>query len=278
MFSAVAIPALIFFLGAIFIPESPRWLALNGNVDAARRTLLKIGGAQYANEALESIRDTAESDAVGLHWRNWRRSGVARIIGIGVILAALQQFCGINVIFNYAEEIFSAAGYGVSKVLLDIVATGAIGLIATFVSFTFVDRFGRRPLMLFGCLSLAILHVLIGFSYHLGLKGPTPLLLTLCAIGCYGMTLAPVTWILIAEIFPNQIRGVAVAISVSSLWIACFLLTYTFPIVSSAIGLTGTFWLYASICLAGFVFVFRSVPETKGKSLEEIENEITIRV
>jgi sugar porter (SP) family MFS transporter len=278
MFTVIAVPALIFFVGALLIPESPRWLALNGNIDGARRTLVKIGGVQYAKEALESIRDTAESDTVALHWGNWRRSGVARIIWIGVILAALQQFCGINVIFNYAEEIYGGAGYGVSKVLLDIVATGAIGLSATVVSFTLVDRFGRRPLMLFGCLSLATLHALIGLSYHLGFKGPLPLLLTLCAIGCYGLTLAPITWILIAEIFPNQIRGTAVAISVSSLWIACFLLTYTFPVVSGAIGLTGTFWLYASICLAGFVFVFRSVPETKGKSLEEIEHELTIRI
>ena len=277
MFSAVAVPSLVFFFGALFLPESPRWLALHGAPERARKTLGKIGGEQYADDALKEIRETAELDFGGRSpWRELLRRHIAKIVGIGVCLAVLQQFCGINVIFNYAEEIYRAAGYGVSGVLLNIVATGAIGLVATLIAFAMVDKFGRRPLMLFGCIAVGVLHVLIGFSYHFGLKGLPPLLLTLSAIGFYGVSLAPITWVLIAEIFPNQVRGTAVSIAVSALWIACFVVTFTFPLLNSAIGLTGTFWLFAGVCFAGFLFVFKFVPETKGKSLEEIEKELAI--
>jgi SP family xylose:H+ symportor-like MFS transporter len=277
MFSAVAVPSLAFFVGALFLPESPRWLALNGAAERAKQTLSKIGGEQYAEEALREIRETAELDFGGRSpWRELWRAHIAKIVGIGVFLAVLQQFCGINVIFNYAEEIYRAAGYGVSGVLLNIVATGAIGLAATLLAFAMVDKFGRRPLMLFGCIAVGVLHTLIGFSYHFGLQGAAPLILTLSAIGCYGISLAPITWVLIAEIFPNQIRGMAVSIAVSALWIACFLVTFSFPLLSRAVGLTGTFWLFAVICFAGFLFVLRFVPETKGKSLEEIEKELAV--
>ncbi len=277
MFSAVAVPALIFFLGALFLPESPRWLAVNEKSAQAKKTLSKIGGDDYAEAALQEIRETAELDFGGRSpWRELLRPHIAKIVGIGVFLAVLQQFCGINVIFNYAEEIYRAAGYGVSGVMLNIVATGAIGLATTLIAFGLVDKFGRRPLMLFGCLSVGVLHVLIGLSYRFGLQGLPPLLLTLGAIGCYGVSLAPITWILIAEIFPNQIRGTAVSIAVSALWIACFAVTFTFPLLNSAIGLTGTFWVFAGVCFTGFLFVLRFVPETKGKSLEEIEKELAI--
>ena len=125
---------------------------------------------------LKEIRETAELDFGGRSpWRELLRRHIAKIVGIGVCLAVLQQFCGINVIFNYAEEIYRAAGYGVSGVLLNIVATGAIGLAATLIAFALVDKFGSRPLMLFGCIAVGVLHVLIGFSYHFGLRGPSAL-------------------------------------------------------------------------------------------------------
>jgi MFS family permease len=141
------------------------------------------------------------------------------------------------------------------------------------VALAFVDRLGRRVLMLAGCGGIAVCHTLLGFSYFFGLKGLPVLICTLATIGCYGMSLAPVTWVLISEIFPNRIRGAAVSISVSALWIACFVLTFTFPILNRALGPARTFWLYAGICLAGFVFVLLKVSETKGKTLEEIERE-----
>jgi len=185
----------------------------------------------------------------------------------------LQQWSGINVLFNYAEEIYRNAGYGVSDTLFNIVISGTINLVFTLVAMAFVDRLGRRVLMLAGCLAIAACHTAIGLAYYFGLKGLLVLVCTLAAIGCYAMTLAPVTWVLIAEIFPNRIRGAAVSVSVSALWIACFALTFTFPVLNRALGPAGTFWLYAAICFIGFLFVLAQVSETKGKALEQIEKE-----
>jgi MFS family permease len=194
---------------------------------------------------------------------------------IGVCLAVLQQWSGINVIFNYAEEIYRSAGYGVSGVLFNIVITGTINLLCTLVALGWVGRFGRRTLMLYGSAGIALSHAILGVVYAAGVKGLPVLILTLCTIGCYAMSLAPVTWVLISEIFPNRVRGVAVSIAVAALWMGCFVLTFTFPMLRSWLGAAGTFWLYGVICLAGFLFIYLCVPETKGKSLEEIEGEVT---
>jgi MFS family permease len=197
-----------------------------------------------------------------------------KVILLGVILAVFQQWCGINVIFNYAEEIFRAAGYDISSVLKNIAWTGSINLVFTLVALGVVDRGGRRPLMLFGSAALAIIYVALGICYHGGVKGLPMLLLVLAAIAAYAMSLAPVVWVVIAEIFPNRIRGAAMAVAVSALWIACFLLTYTFPMLNAWLGPAGTFWLYGAICAAGFVFIQFRLPETRGKSLEQIERDL----
>jgi MFS family permease len=194
-----------------------------------------------------------------------------KILVIGVVLAALQQWSGINIIFNYAEEIYRSAGYGVSGTLFNIVITGTINLVFTIGALVLVDRFGRRALMLFGCAAIALFHTVLGVTYRVGTKGLLILLITLCTIACYALSLAPVTWVLISEIFPNRIRGLGVSISVSALWLASFLLTFTFPILNHGLGTAGTFWIYGAICMAGFLFVLARVPDTKGKTLEEIE-------
>ena len=270
MFTAVAVPATIFFISAFFVPESPRWLVGKGHHDLAHRVLGRIGGEAYADFGVAEIRGSIGAES-RVRLAELLTPGIPRIIGIGVVLAVLQQWAGINVIFNYAEEIYRGAGYSVNGVLFNIVITGAINLAFTFVALGFVDRVGRRALMLAGCAGIAVSHGLLGLAYHFGLKGIPVLVLTLCTIGCYAMSLAPVTWVLISEIFPNRVRGVAVSIAVSALWIACFVLTFTFPLLNAALGASGTFWLYAAICLAGFVFVKRWVHETMGRSLEEIE-------
>ena len=273
MFTAVTVPSLVFFLGALFVPESPRWLAIRGQKDRARRTLARIGGEEYADRALADVLGAVEPHAQEGRWAELLAPGMLKVLGVGIFLAVLQQWSGINVIFNYAEEIYRNAGYGVSDILFNIVITGSINLVFTLVALGFVDRLGRRPLMLAGCAGVAFFHLLLGFTYHFGLKGMPVLVCTLATIGCYAMSLAPVTWVLISEIFPNRIRGVAVSVSVSALWIACFVLTFTFPVLNAALGPAGTFWLYSGICVIGFLFVLWRVPETKGKTLEQIGRE-----
>lgn len=194
---------------------------------------------------------------------------------IGIVLAVFQQWCGINVIFNYAHEIFSAAGYEVSDVLMNIVVTGGTNVIFTFVAIYTVDRWGRRSLMFVGSIGLALIYVILGICYHLEISGWPMLLLVVLAIACYAMSLAPVVWVVLSEIFPVKIRGMAMALSTFFLWVACFLLTYTFPIFNDWVGAAGIFWLYGGICLAGFLFIRSNLPETKGKTLETLEKELT---
>jgi predicted MFS family arabinose efflux permease len=210
-------------------------------------------------------------EAAGGAWGVLLHKRLRPALVLGVTLAVLQQWCGINVIFNYAEEVFSAAGYHVSDILFNIVVTGAVNLVFTFVAIGTVDRSGRRVLMLLGCAGLALVYSLLGIFYRLHSHGPHMLVLVVAAIACYAMSLAPVTWVIISEIFPNQVRGAASSVAVAALWIACFVLTYTFPLLNGAMGPAVTFWIYAAICVAGFVFVSLRLPETRGKTLEEIE-------
>ena len=276
MFTAVAAPSLVFLAGALFLPESPRWLAIRGRKERARRTLARIGGQTYAETALAEVFSVSNVPAHAGRWEQLLAPGMLKLLGIGVFLAVLQQWSGINVIFNYAEEIYRDAGYGVSDTLFNIVITGSINLVFTLAALGFVDRVGRRLLMLAGCAGIAVCHLLLGLAYYFGMKGLPVLVCTLGAIGCYAVSLAPITWVLIAEIFPTRIRGAAVSVSVSALWIACFALTFTFPSLNAALGSARTFWLYSGICAAGFLFVFWRVTETKGKTLEEIEREYTV--
>ena len=161
---------------------------------------------------------------------------MAKVLLLGVALAVLQQWCGINVIFNYAQEIFAAAGYQVSDILFNIVITGAVNLVFTLVALAAIDRYGRRFLLLAGVSGLALIYTVLGAFYRLHLQGKPMLVLVLAAIACYTMSLAPVAWVVIAEIFPNRIRSSAMSIAVTALWTACFVLTYTFPLLERGAG------------------------------------------
>lgn len=274
MFGLTAIPAVLFCVGTAFIPESPRWLAARQQSDRARRVLAQIGGARYAEETYREIERGSADAGAKPRLRDLLDPRMRKVIVLGVTLAVFQQWCGINVIFNYAEEIFRAAGYDVSSVLKNIAWTGSVNLLFTLAAFAIVDQGGRRPLMLFGAGGLAAVYGIMGIGYHGGVQGLPMLLLVLAAIAFYAMSLAPVTWVVISEIFPNRIRGAAISVAVTALWIACFILTYTFPILNHTLGAAGTFWLYAAICVAGFLFIAFRLPETKGKSLEELEREL----
>jgi sugar porter (SP) family MFS transporter len=272
MFTAVAVPAVLFFAFGLFVPESPRWLVQQRQDDRAQAILARIGGEIHAETELREIRASlaaGQADHGGL--AELGRHGTPRVLFIGCVLAVLSQWSGINVIFNYADEIFRQAGYGVSDVLFNIVITGTINLLFTFLAIGTVDQWGRRWLVIAGCAGIAVCHTLVGMAYALALSGPFVLVFTLAAIASYAMSLAPITWVLISEIFPNRIRGAAVSVAVSALWVGCFLLTYTFPLLNGALGPSLTFWTYAAICICGCGFVWWMVPETKGKSLEEIE-------
>jgi len=275
MFGLTAVPSLLFLFGLFAVPESPRWLAKNGRPEPARKILTKIGGAGHSAAAMAEIQAAPASGEGGrVRFAELLAPKMVKVLVLGVGLAVFQQWCGINVIFNYAEEIFKAAGYDISSVLGNIAWTGSVNLAFTFVALGAVDRRGRRPLMLFGAAGLAVIYTALGGCYHAQVKGLPMLLLVLAAIACYSMSLAPVTWVVISEIFPNRIRGAAMSVAVCALWVACFILTYTFPLLNATLGAAGTFWLYAAICVLGFSFIFFTLPETKNKSLEQIEREL----
>lgn len=275
MFWAELVPAGLFFILAFIIPESPRWLATVGQTEKAGRILTRIGGESYARQTLTELGQLTDQKVEGGDWRSLLRPGVRNVLVIGIVLAIFQQWCGINVIFNYAHEIFSEAGYAVSDVLMNIVVTGVTNLVFTFVAIYTVDKWGRRTLMFVGSAGLAIIYGILGTCYFLGMSGWPMLLLVVLAIACYAMSLAPVVWVVLSEIFPVRIRGMAMALSTFFLWVACFLLTYTFPWLNEVVGASGTFWIYGGICLAGFLFIRTHLPETKGKTLEELEKELT---
>jgi sugar porter (SP) family MFS transporter len=275
MFGATAVPAMVFLVGMLFVPESPRWLALRGLEDEARRTLERLGGKESAaiilGEIEESVRGS-EHESLLVELKTLAGSRLRGVMLLGVGLAVLQQWCGINVIFNYAQNIFSAAGYGLSDIMFNIVVTGVTMLLFTFLAIATVDKHGRRVLMLGGCAGLAAVYVTLGYFFRIHSTGVHMLALVVAALACYAMTLAPVTWVILSEVFPSRVRGTAMAVATASLWAACFVLTYTFPLLNASLGTAGTFWVYAGVCMLGFLGVKRWLPETKGKTLEEIES------
>ncbi len=275
MFWACAIPSALFFLFMWFVPESPRWLAKKTeNQKKVQSILTRIGGTDYARSQIIDIEKTLINNESKVKFSALLKPGLRTVAIIGITIAVFQQWCGINVIFNYAQEIFSAAGYGVSDILFNIVITGSVNLIFTFVGMFAVDKFGRRALMLIGAGGLAIIYAIIGSLYYFHFHGLPLLVLVVTAIACYAMSLAPVTWVIISEIFPNRVRAIAMSVATFALWSACFILTYTFPIINNSLNSFGTFWLYGLICILGFVFIYKKLPETKGKSLEQIEREL----
>ena len=280
MFAACTVPSALFFIGALFVPESPRWLTKAGQNAKAQGILARIGGANYASQAEEEIKATLVNEDKHVKFSELFEKRMLAVLVFGCALAMLQQFCGINVIFNYAGEIFTKAGFDMNDALTSIVATGSVNFLFTFVALFTVDKLGRKPLMVFGFGGLAAIYVVIGYCYQLKGNGTelSPYLflgLVLAAIAIYAMSLAPVTWVLISEIFPNRIRGTAMSIAVGALWIGCFILTYTFPILKTVLGAAATFWIYAGVCVVGTLVMIVFLKETKGKSLEQIEKDST---
>ena len=250
MFWAETLPAALFLLMSFFIPESPVFLQLKA----------------------EPKTDSRQQEA-GLSQLMEPR--YSRVLLLGLVVAVFQQCCGTNVIFNYAQEIFVGAGFDVDGMFINIVITGIANVVFTFVALYTIEKWGRRTLMLIGAGGLGLIYFILGACYFAGLTGILMVALVVAAISVYAMTLGPVTWTLLAELFPHRIRGIAMATCTFALWVGCCTLTFSFPSMNAALGSSGTFWTYAAICVAAFVFLWRRCPETKGKSLEQLEKELT---
>lgn len=245
MFWVPMIPSIIFLVLSFFIPESPRWLHLRE---------MKAEGKEEKG---------TEGGLMLLFSRQY-----APVLILGVFIAVFQQWCGTNVIFNYAQEIFQQAGYEIGDVLFNIVVTGIANVVFTIVAIRTVDRIGRKPLMLLGAGGLCIVYAILGACYYMQMTGVGMIVLVVLAIGCYAMTLGPCAWVLISEIFPDKIRSVGVSTCTFALWIGSSTLTYTFPFLNQSLGSYGTFWVYAAVCAVGFVFFLLRLKETKGTTLE----------
>ena len=249
MFWAETLPAALFLLMSFFIPESPVYLKMK--------------------ESASQQPTTQEADLKELMHAKY-----AKVLLLGLVIAVFQQWCGTNVIFNYAQEIFVGAGFDVDGMFINIVITGIANVVFTFVALYTIEKWGRRTLMLMGAGGLGLIYLILGTCYFFEVKGVLMVALVVAAISVYAMTLAPVTWTLLAEIFPNRVRGIAMATCTFALWVGCCTLTFSFPSMNAVLGSSGSFWIYSGICMSAFVFLFRNCPETKGKSLEQLEKEL----
>ena len=252
MFWAETLPAALFLVMSFMIPESPVFVQLK-----------KARGSNMMKE---------RSEQAGL--KELLQPKYSRMLLLGLIVAVFQQWCGTNVIFNYAQEIFTGAGFDVDGMFINIVITGIANVIFTLVALYVIERWGRRTLILIGAGGLGLIYLTLGTCYYMQVTGVMMVALVVAAISVYAMTLGPVTWTLLAEIFPNRIRGVAMGVCTFALWVGCCTLTFSFPSMNASLGSSGTFWAYSLICVCAFVYLWRNCPETKGKSLEELEKEL----
>ena len=249
MFWAETLPAALFLVMSFFIPESPVYLKLKA----------------------ASQPDGKKTEA-GL--RELFTHKYSKVLLLGLVIAVFQQWCGTNVIFNYAQEIFVGAGFNVDGMFINIVITGIANVLFTIVALYTIEKWGRRTLILIGAGGLGLIYLTLGTCYFMGMKGILMVGLVVAAISVYAMTLGPVTWTLLAEIFPHRVRGIAMATCTFALWVGCCTLTFSFPSMNAALGSSGTFWIYSGICICAFIFLYRNCPETKGRSLEELEKEL----
>ncbi len=270
MFGSEALPAFLFLIALFAVPESPRWLVKQGMVDKALGILTRIGGKTHAEIELVDINTTIAHEKGSI--RELFKPGLIMVLLIGVMLAVFQQITGINTVIYYAPKIFMRAGYeSASSALLAQVIVGITNFFCTIIAIVTIDKFGRKPLLLIGLAGMGISFSLAGFAYSYESIGATWILLPIILyVAFFAMSLGPVVWVLIAEIFPTKIRGRAMSIATMALWISCFLVSQTFPWLVDFIE-EKTFYLYGAICILAFLFVSSMVTETKGKTLEEIE-------
>ena len=269
MFASLTLPSLLFGALMVFVPESPRWLMKMGRRDEALGILQRVGGEASAAREVQAIEE-ALSQEEG-RWSELFTSGYGRALTVGILLAVLGQLSGINAIIYYAPEIFKAAGAGTEAAFAQTVVLGTVNLLFTFVAIWLVDRAGRRPLLIAGTSIQVVSQLLIGLMFYRHEQGLLLLGSIVMFTGAFALAMGPIPWIVNSEIFPTKLRGRAMSLAIVLLWLADFIVTQTFPRLREAIGPANTFWTYAVFSLASAVFVFTMVPETKGRTLEEIE-------
>jgi len=271
MLGMEVVPAALFILLLLAVPESPRWLAQKGRPEEARGILEKVGGADHAAVELAAIRE-AMSQEEG-RFSELFTGAFRRPLLIAVVLMAGSQFCGINAIMYYSTKIFEVAGGSKNAAFTSSVWVGLINVLFTFVAIALVDKAGRRPLLLVGTAVQALALGLVGWMFHRGQNGVGLLLCVILFIAAFAMAMGPIGWLLCSEIFPNKVRGRAMSLAALTVWVSCYVVAQTFPMLndSPTIGPAKTFWVYAVVSLMTFFFVAVFVPETKGRTLEQIE-------
>jgi MFS family permease len=275
MFGSGAFPSLLLLALLFVVPESPRWLTKQGRRDRAAEVLTRVGGPEQARRELREIEDALAHEGGSLG--QLFLPGMRIVLVIGVVLAVLQQVTGINVFLYFAPEIFKKMKAGTDAALLQTVLVGAVNMLFTIIAIWTVDRLGRKPLMLIGFIGMGVCLVAMGLAAYFRQTEIWVLSFILGYIACFALSVGPVTWVILAEIFPTKIRGRAMAIATVCLWVANFIVTQTFTMMDGNAWLVQTFrralpfWIYAALCAVSIAFVWRWVPETKGKTLEEIE-------
>jgi sugar porter (SP) family MFS transporter len=271
MFATGILPSVLFFLGLFFIPESPRWLFKAGRKEDSLKVLTRIGGETLAKTEIQEISDSLKGDHTSVSLKELFKPGVRKVMLVGFILAVLVQVSGINTIVDYAPKILLAAGVTINNALLQTSLVGFINFIFTFVAILFIDKVGRRTLYLIGSMGMFVTLVMLAISFYLKMEGIFTLICILMFIAFFASCIGPVFWTLVAEIFPNRIRGKALAFASFTQWIFNFLVVLLFPHFLASVGGTVTFLFLAVMSFIQLAFTFLYVPETKGKSLEEIE-------
>ncbi|TDW95918.1 SP family arabinose:H+ symporter-like MFS transporter [Dinghuibacter silviterrae] len=270
MFASQAAPSALFAVLLCFVPETPRWLAAKGKKTHALLVLGKINGLVDAPALLEQIDRSFEGQQIGVA-EVWKKSYRPAMI-TGILLAVFQQVTGINAIIYYAPVIFQHIGGNMASPLLQTIAIGVVNVLATCVAIGLVDKWGRRQLLVAGCVLMGLMLTALGLCFRFGYFGHyLVLIFMLLYVAAFGCTLGAVVWVYLSEMFPNRIRGMALSIATLALWVADFAVTYSFPVMTERLGTASIFFVYAAFCLIAFLFILVKVPETKGRSLEEAE-------
>jgi SP family arabinose:H+ symporter-like MFS transporter len=274
MFSSQILPALLFFIMLLLVPETPRWLIKKGRTIPALKILNRTGGGEFSQYELIQIQNSFQ-DETKLKLADLFSFRYAPIVWVGISLAVFQQITGINAIFYYAPAIFKETGIDASNSLLQTVAIGVVNVLSTFIAIGLVDKVGRRILLLTGSIlmGLSLTAIALCFRYHY-FDNYIVLIFLLIYVGAFCSTLGAVTWVYLSEIFPNRIRAIALSLVTLVLWLADFLVTYTFPIMTNKLGTFATLITYAVFCGIAFFYILLKVTETRGKSLEEIERSL----